>query len=375
MHTGLVLLGVCGLLLLVTGLLISIYPIKSRVFRQRKRITAEALAESRLFGLLTGWITRNENSGIYRASRSLLRKAESGMKVRTLYFYKLVCLVTVTLVLLTVRYTNIDVMKISIISKSAVDINLFETARARDYKYNFALYKAVLARIGEKNMERMDESRKLETVKSALADEMAEENREVVEERAKAIVRTYNNVNGLRVLDLKTAALILVSFFLPEVMLLLRRLLLSSKYRNEVVKLENIFELLGSIRGFKTIYILKEMSNAAKACSKQLKRCVGDFQADREQALENLRSSVQNRRFSKLVDVIRVYSMVDKAVAMEILERNKLEKEEEMLLTAEEDVDIVDVIAFVSVTPIIFELGNLLMKPMLDMVFQAFNVF
>ena len=97
------------------------------------------------------------------------------------------------------------------------------------------------------------------------------------------------------------------------------------------------------------------------------------FKTEKDIALEALKHSVKNSRFSKLVDILRVYSMTDKKLALQILERHRLEKEEEILLTAEEDMDLVDLIAFLSIIPILLQLASLLLKPMLDMIYEAFR--
>jgi hypothetical protein len=167
--------------------------------------------------------------------------------------------------------------------------------------------------------------------------------------------------------------LILLSFWLPELVLFIKRLLLGNKYRKEVIKLENIFELHGSIRNFKTIDILEEMAKASRTYRKHLDNCRELFKTEKEQALQALKASVKNTRFSRLVDILRVYSMTDKKLALQIMERNMLEKEEELLMTAEEDIDLVDLIAFISIVPILLQLANLLLKPMLDMIYEAFR--
>lgn len=366
--------GVLGILLLAAGIFLSRYPIKTRRFFSKKGCKKLDLAHSKAFEAFVNWLTSDGKNGIYRAGQKILYKAEADIDLQTFYFYKFACLLSATVVIIAVRWTNIDVMRISIIAHANSGINLFDTGAPQDYEYNFSLYRAALGRIGEKNMKKLDEAKRLEAVKKALEEEGAGDGRVGIEERARTVVRAFNGVSSLKLFDGKVFLAILLSFFLPEMILLLRRVIRGNKYKKEVVKLENIFELLGSIRGFKTVYILREMSKASNVCGGQLKRCEEGFRTDRGKALEELKCSVADRRFSRLADIIRVYSMVDKKLAMEILERNKLEKEEELLLTAEEDIDIVDVIAFASVTPIIFELGNLLMKPMLDMVFQAFDV-
>ena len=44
-----------------------------------------------------------------------------------------------------------------------------------------------------------------------------------------------------------------------------------------------------------------------------------------------------------------------------------------MLLTADEDVDMMDIIAFVSIIPIVIQITELLLKPIMSTVINAFN--
>ena len=104
-----------------------------------------------------------------------------------------------------------------------------------------------------------------------------------------------------------------------------------------------------------------------------MKNCKELFKTEKEQAIDVLKASVKNSMFCRLVDILRVYSMTDKKLALQIMERNRLEKEEGILLTAEEDIDLVDLIAFISIVPILLQLANLLLKPMLDMIYEAFR--
>jgi len=115
------------------------------------------------------------------------------------------------------------------------------------------------------------------------------------------------------------------------------------------------------------------MAKASRTYRKHLDNCRELFKTEKEQSLQALKASVKNTRFSRLVDILRVYSMTDKKLALQIMERNILEKEEELLMTAEEDIDLVDLIAFISIVPILLQLANLLLKPMLDMIYEAFR--
>jgi hypothetical protein len=97
------------------------------------------------------------------------------------------------------------------------------------------------------------------------------------------------------------------------------------------------------------------------------------FKVEKEEALELVKGSIHNTRFARLVDVIRVFSLTDRKLAMQILERNRMEQEEEMLITAQEDIDAVDLVAFLSIIPVVYLLINLLLKPMLDTIFEVFK--
>lgn len=135
-HSVSIAAAVAGVVLFAFGIGVSLYPVSSRVFRKKERFTLQGLSDSPVFSAITRWITDGGTNGVYRISRKLLYNAEVAMEVQTLYFYKLVSFLAAALVLLTVRYTNLDVMKVSIISKSAVEFNLFESVNSKDYQHN-----------------------------------------------------------------------------------------------------------------------------------------------------------------------------------------------------------------------------------------------
>jgi hypothetical protein len=198
-------------------------------------------------------------------------------------------------------------------------------------------------------------------------------NMEIAKQSIIARSSTAINIFTVQVLDYWSLLVIIFSFWLPEAILLTKRLMLASMYRKEVIKLENIFELLGSVRGIKTFDILMEMAKASNVYRKHLTLCMEQFKTDKEEAIKSLKSSVKSTRLAKLADVVRVFSMTDRKLALQILERHRFEQEEDMLITAEEDIDAVDLIAFISIVPVVWILINLLLKPMLDTIFEIFK--
>lgn len=320
-----------------------------------------------------GFLSRNKKGLIYRWDTKVLQLSESTLTVETLYLLKIICLIATILITVAVRHTNIDIMKTSIISRPQGNISLFVEPGVNEYTRNAALYTAVVKNIGEEVLKNLDDKQQLMIVGKELSSLLCVQDKEVLDEQARMVVNTFRQVDNIRLIDIQTLVLIFLSFWLPEGVLIVRWLLLGNMYRKEVIKLENIFELLGSVKGMKTIDIVTEMAKASKVYRKHLTRCIELFKTEKEQALERLKVSARNTRFARLVDVLRVYSMTDKHIAMQIMERNRLEREEEILLTAEEDIDMVDLVAFISIVPILLQLANLLMKPMLDMIYEVFN--
>lgn len=188
-----------------------------------------------------------------------------------------------------------------------------------------------------------------------------------------AVKYTNYRITKTSFISITDILVVLASFWAPEIYFILKRLLLNSRCKAEMVKLESVFELLGGIGSIKTIDILTEMSKVSKVYKRQLQECCEKYLLDKESALKNLKNSSKTARFQKMVDFLRIYALVDKAAAVEMLEKNRTQREEEMLLTADEDVDMMDIIAFVSIIPIVIQITELLLKPIMSTVINAFN--
>ena len=373
MNQLITILMLAGVATIITGL---IY----RLFQKQKgtrylRITEKInnLASSKLLKPVLSIVSGNETGFFHRTTARLLARSESSLSVYGLYLTKLAALILVALLVIGIRYTNMELTKQSIIARPSTVINIFTGQAAADYKRNVELYFSVLKSIGKENLQRLDDVKILENAQRVLPEILKTSDPAAVKEQAAMFLATFRKVNSIPLLDYWSLLVIIFSFWLPEAFLLAKRLLLTSMYRKEVIKLENIFELLGSIRGIKTFDILKEMAKASNIYRKHLILCMEQFKTEKEEALESLKLSVRSTRFAKLVDVMRVFSLTNRKLALQILERNRFEQEEDMLITAEEDVDAVDLIAFISIVPVVWLLINLLLKPMLDTIFEVFN--
>mgnify|MGYP000952996773 CR=1 FL=1 len=372
-NTYLIILSV-GILLIFTGLVISKYPKAGWYLFLKDKNILTAILESKVVNSVLSLFEKNKKGILYRTSKTIIDYTESDISIKRLYFYKIISLIMVIISVIVVRYTNLSAIKQNIIAKPAQRFSVFDVGGESDYQYNINLYNSVVQNIGKDALKRFTDDEKRAAIKKVLPTLMNTNNPETLSNRVEILVDTINRINGVQLFDWKAILVFILSMWIPEILLMLKRLFLTSLYRKEIIRMENIFELLGNIPEIKTSQIIEEMRNSTRAYKKHLNLCLEQYSQDKKIALETMKKSVKNKRFTNLVDTIRIFSLVDRKTAMTILTRNKKDKEEDSLLLSEEDIEMSDIIALLSITPIIYEILNLLLKPMVDMSFEAFKL-
>lgn len=366
-----------GLFLTAVGAFISKYPRESR-FLTLKEFNLENLTQIRGLKDILGFITKDKNFILNKFGLISLKYSETNLSLQALYIVKIFCMVLITSTILVINYTNLDITKVNIISKAGSNIDVLQTFNPQksssDNGYNYSLYYTILDRVNDEGkFEKMDDKSKREHLSEIIPRLIHSSNKEDIEYNVQKFLSTWYALKRIHLFDWKIFLTAILSFFSPEIFLLLKWLLLGSVYRKEVIRLENIFELLGSMEKFKTTDILEQMAKGSRRYRKHMRECRELFQTDRRLAVESLKAATKNKKMSELVDTIRIYSLVDKKLAMDILAKNRRSKAEGILITADEDMDWLDIAAFVGITPLLYELANLMLKPMLDMVFEAFK--
>ncbi len=370
-------LTVIGLFLAVVGIFMSKYPRESR-FLTLKEFNLENLTQIRGLKAIVNFITKDKNFILNKFGLISLKCSETNLSLQALYVVKFFCMVLITSTIIVINYTNLDITKVNIISKAGSNIDVLQTFNPQksgsDNGYNYSLYYTILDRVNhEGNFEKMDDKSKREHLSEIIPGLIHSSNKEDIEYNVQKFLSTWYALKRINLFDWKIFLIAMISFFSPEIFLMLKWLLLGSVYRKEVIRLENIFELLGSMEEFKTTDILEQMAKGSRRYRKHMRECRELFQTDRRLAIESLKAATKNKKMSELVDTIRIYSLVDKKLAMDILAKNRRSKAEGILITADEDMDWLDIAAFVGITPLLYELANLMLKPMLDMVFEAFK--
>jgi hypothetical protein len=368
-----VFLLLAGALVIAAGLFLRGYPRRKSVRGMKLYARFNNLASNAPLKHFLNLFTGGEKKTAAAYTQRIIKRSESRLTANSLLFAKLLSLIIIVLLVTLVRSTNISATRQSIIAEGMTSANIFTGNTANDITKSIETYAAILDEIGEKAIRELDDTQILEHVKKVLPGILKTDDKSVINRQSSIFLDTYKKVIGIPLFNYWSVIAIIFSLWIPEAFLMLKSLVLAGMYRKEAVKLENVFELLGNVQGIKTIDILSEMGKASRVYRKHIISCIDKFKTDREAALMLLKESLYNTRFKRLTDVMRIFCITDRSLAMQILEKNRIEQEEDMLMSAQEDVDTVDIIAFVSVVPVIWLLANLMLKPMLDTIFEAFR--
>lgn len=341
----------------------------------RRKITlnyiVDNLVECKILKPAFDLITRNKTSFINSAGQKLLELSESAINLQKLYFIKTVCLVTCAVVALAISYTNAGYEIKQIVGAPGTRdyVNNQETSYDES---RYKLFSKVMSDIGENKFSKSSESIKYNLVQAEIAEQLNTTDKQIINEYTDWFLDKWNRIKDIKVFRIYHIWTFLISFFLPEIFLIFRWLLRGSVYKKEIIKLEYIFELLARIDGVKTIDIIEQMEKSSKIYSKCLNDFSKIFKYDKRKGFDYLHNK-KIKSLSKLSEILEVYSLTDKEIALQILEREVIERDEAMIMTADETVDFIDLVAFLSIVPLVYELVMLMLRPMLDVVYKAFE--
>lgn len=357
-----------GIMMAVVGMRIRIYPM--RFVKRIKNNVINTIAGNRFVKSVISRIIGDSSQPLNRFAQKIINKCEISISIEVLYVLKFMVMFCVIIILVLVRFTNVKVLKSALFSNISSSLISDNTKPQKCNNNSFEKFFTNIncGEIAGKN-EKKDYQEIYYYIKKLFPDTDNEQLSGIVEK----VAHTYNAIAQNKSITKYDILIVIIAFMSPEIFFALRRILMHSRHKEEIVKLESVFELLGGIKNFKTINILDEMYQVSKLYKNNIKNCMDRFLMDKNAALEELKASVKTNRFKRMIDYIRIYAFVDKMLAIQVLERNRMQNEEEMLLTAEEDVGLMDMIAFSSILPVLLQLTDLLLKPMMATVIKSFN--
>ncbi len=347
------------------------YPREGLYGRFKDGISLFMLTQLPVIKNILDYFERDKNGKNYLYYQRFLKKNESNLSFREVYFIKLTSCFLVTVLLILVQITNI--LTYEEIIKKTTKVDMFIDQIKTDTQYNYNLYNTATKDIGNNNLKKMTNQERQLAINRYLKNFITDQG--VIEEKTKYIMKVFNKISSLSFINFYFLFIILFSYFIPEICICLKKVFYNGRYRTELTKLENIFMLLGSIPGYKTLEIIKEMAVSSKIYRKHLLACKETYLIDKQLALENLKANINFSKFNKLVDILKIYSQIDKNVALEILNRNYIEKEEDLILSANENIDIIDIFALFAILPILFFLSMLILSPGMEIISKGFEFY
>ena len=329
--------------------------------------TADICTNLPLVGKIAKWLTDNRNNPMIKMSNKLLERSEVTLSLYQLYVIKLTSIVLAFLVIISINFTNLQYQKNYIIqgSTAALQMDVSETN--------------VISKLEPSSRKMLYEDILIITQHNNSASITAEIARILGVDNNTALVyedwykQVKIGVDSLKVLKLSDLILLLIASFGWDLLLLIIWVLRGYARKQEIIRLEYVFQQLSNVEGVRTTEVIQELVAASKVYKKQLSNFYQIFISDKRRAFIELKGLGENTSLCKLAEVLEIYSLNDHQVAMEILDRAILERDEAALITAEETLDFVDIFAFISIAPLVYEIARLMLSPMLELIYKAFE--
>lgn len=367
---------VTGFILIISGIcfkpmVISKGQDKKKLNKSEKSLKGalENITNKKILKAFLNYLAHNKELQINRFATRVLELSEAGISLQQLYFLKIAALLICTLLVMLINYSNTNYQIKKLILSSE------KTLLSQDNSYDeskYILYKQIVESVGIGKLSEAGDTQKYYLVKEAMTDRLKTSEEYLIEDKTEWFVKTWKEVHKIQAISNQGIVCILLAPFLPEIILIFIWLLRGCIYKKEIIKLEYIFELLARVAGIKTSDIIFELEKSSKIYSKYLHEFRIMFQYDKKSAFGYLKGS-NVKSLSRLATVLEIYSQSDRELALQILDREVMERDEALIITSEESIDFIDLVAFLSIAPLVYELARLMIDPMLGVIYKAFE--
>lgn len=319
----------------------------------------------------------------YRKNERLIGDAGYNFSMRVLYLFKLFLPIILLIIFLSIYFINKSVYIDAIITgriEKTVNVmnqqsNVNESAQTNDEKRNAEqarrdTFDVVNHLIDSQILRTKDAIEVKEMIIEILLDnEMATE--DDAASKAAELYDTFNRVEEEKKIEPLTMLMIffasIIGFFIPNVYLEVTKMVRYQSFDNEIIALEMLTILVGSIEGVTVKEILRILALNSKAFKKNFEKALIEYPIDFEQALINLGDSSKNKDFQALISTLRQCATSDKYAALQTLQRRRISRKEYRKLMEEKKIESKMYIAFVLFLPVLFFLAKLLLSPWQDL--------
>jgi hypothetical protein len=208
----------------------------------------------------------------------------------------------------------------------------------------------------------------------AIQNVMAEQKIATRENAAYLATEIYNKMmrveNAKKINPITLITILFISmagFMIPNAVLEILKFIRYRAFDNEVIALEMLTILVGSVENITVKEILKILADNSKIFKKNFEKALLEYPADFEQALVNLGESSKNKDFQALISTLRQSATSDKYSALQTLQRRRISRKEYRKLTEEKRIEFKMYVGLVLLVPVLFFLAKLLLSPWQDL--------
>lgn len=346
------------------------------------KVTLEMLSYSPIFKKVVDAIIPPAEDREFRKNERLISDSGYNMSMRSLYFLKLVIPIMLLIVFLSIYFINrqvyVDAVIIDSLTKNvdvlgSSDVN--ETEKTNEEKSEIEQAKRdtydVINNFVDKQILKSEDAI---AIKQAIQEAFLKNNLATESDVYYQTEEMYNKmlrveeakqINPVTIIFIVLASL--VGFIAPDVFLTLARMVRYQSFDNEIIALEMLTILVGSIENVTVKEILRILSLNSKAFKKNFEKALLEYPIDFEQALINLGDSSKNKDFQALISTLRQCATSDKYSALQTLQRRRISRKEYRKLMEEKKIETKMYIGFILLIPVLFFLAKLLLSPWQDL--------
>jgi len=372
-------LVIAAIIILVLFLIILFVRQPQAVKVKSDKFSLEELSLSPIFKKIINGLMPPAEEREYRQNERLISDSGVNISMRVFYLFKVAVPIVLLVILLSIFFMNRQIRINAIITDKTVEQVDVLGANTEANKSEMSNSEKREMEQAKKDtyevVENLIDTRILKTQDALMVKELIQEIMLENELTTKAnapndVVDMYNKLNRVEAakqINPITIILILMvslaGYYIPNIYLMISRLVRYQSFDNEVIALEMLTIMVGSIENVTVKEILRILSLNSKAFKPNFEKALLEYPIDFEQALINLGDSSKNKDFQALVSTLRQCATSDKYSALQTLQRRRISRKEYRKLMEEKKIETKMNLAFVMLIPVLFFLAKLLLSP------------
>lgn len=348
-----------------------------------EKVTLEGLSYATFIKPVIDVVMPKENEKEYRTCERLIADSGFNISMRGVYLLKVLVPIVLLVIMLSIYFINKNLVIEEIMSgrlektvETIGSVSTSDSASNEDKKKNEKASKDTYIIIENLINTRILKNQDSVDAKLAIQNAVID-NKVIVEGSIESAVNDFYNkmmqIESAKSVSPITIMFILIvslaGFMLPNGVLSLSRFLRYQAFDNEVIALEMLTILVGSIENITVKEMLRILEKNSKVFKKSFEKALLEYPIDFEQALINLENSSKNKDFQALISTLRQCATSDKYSALQTLQRRRISRKEYRKLMEEKKIETKTMVGLVCLVPVLFFLAKLLLAPWMQKIY------